>query len=125
MRDRLAPGEALDRLFAVIRQEAAANPAFARRMLEAVGVTVVFSGPEATVASDPILVAARDDYAAFRESFLGFTEKDLKALIRGHGLATEEQVKGVTSKPRQAGLVELMWDGARRKLRDRSVGTTG
>jgi hypothetical protein len=121
MQTRLAPGDALDRIFEVIRQEAAGNPTFARRMLDAAGVTVVFSGPEAAVAADPVLLAARGDYAVFRESFLSFTEKDLKALIKGHGLATDEQVKGVKSKPKQAGLVDLMWEGATRKLRDRRV----
>jgi hypothetical protein len=119
--DRLAPAEALDRLFDVIRQEAAANPTFARRMLDAVGVTVVFSGAEAAVAADPVLLAARGDAANFRESFATFSEKDLKALIKAHRLATDEQVKAVTSKPKQAGLVDLMWNGARRKLSDRSV----
>jgi hypothetical protein len=82
MQTRLAPGDALDRIFEVIRQEAAGNPTFARRMLDAAGVTVVFSGPEAAVAADPVLLAARGDYAVFRESFLSFTEKDLKALSR-------------------------------------------
>lgn len=119
MQQKLAPAEALERIFEVIREEAASNPTFARRMLDAAGVTVVFSGPEASKAADPILLAARGDYAAFRESFLSFAEKDLKAMIKGFGLATDEQVKSVKSKPKQSGLVELMWEGASRKLQQR------
>lgn len=121
MQNRLEPDVALERIFDVIRQEAAGNPTFARRLLEAAGITVVFTGPEAAGAADPILLAARGDYAAFRESFMSFTEKDLKTLIKGHSLATEQQVKGVTTKPKQAGLVDLMWEGALRKLKDRRV----
>lgn len=122
MQDRLAPADALERIFEVIRQEAVNNPTFARRMLDAAGVTVVFSGADASKAVDPILLAARGDYASFRESFMSFPEKDLKALIKGFSLATDEQVKGVKSKPKQSGLVDLMWEGASRKLQDRRVG---
>lgn len=121
MTKSVSASEALERIFEVIRDEAAANPTFARRMLDAVGVTVVFSGPEAAKVADPIIAAARSDYASFRESFLGFTEKDLKSLIKGFALATEEQVKGIKTKPKQSGLVDLMWQGANRKLDERRV----
>lgn len=121
MSNRVEPAEALERLFEVIRQEASSNPTFARRMLDAVGATVVFSGAEAARVADPILIAARGDYASFRESFMSFSEKDLKALLKGFALATDEQVKGVKTKPKQAGLVELLWEGASRKLVERTA----
>jgi hypothetical protein len=117
----VSPGEALERIFEVIREEAVANPTFAKRLLDAAGVTVVFSGPDAAKVADPILAAARSDYASFRESFVGFTEKDLKNLLKGFALATDEQVKGVKTKPKQSGLVDLMWEGAKRKLDERRV----
>jgi len=117
----VSPSEALERIFEVIREEAVANPTFARRLLDAAGVTVVFSGPEAAKVADPILAAARANYAGFRESFIGFTEKDLKSLIKGFALATDEQIKGVKTKPKQSGLVDLMWEGAKRKLDERRV----
>jgi hypothetical protein len=119
--NQVSPGEALERLFEVIREEAVANPAFARRLLDAVDITVVFSSPDAVKVADPILAAARGDYATFRESFLSFTEKDLKGLIKGFALATDEQIKGVKTKPKQSGLVDLMWEGANRKLDERRV----
>jgi hypothetical protein len=119
--ERLSPGEALERIFEVIREEAASNPKFAKRMLDAAGVTVVFSGPDAAKVADPIIAAARGDYASFRESFIGFSEKGLKDLIKGFALATSEQVKNVKTDPKQDGLVDLMWEGARRKLEERSV----
>jgi len=117
----VSPGEALERIFEIIREEAVANPTFAKRLLDAAGVTVVFSGPDAVKVADPILAAARADYASFRESFIGFTEKDLKNLLKGFALATDEQVKGVKTKPKQSGLVDLMWEGAKRKLDERRV----
>lgn len=119
--NRLAPEAALDRIFSIIREEAMANPTFARRLLEAAGVTVTFSGPDAVKIADPILVAARGDYASFREAFIGFSEKDLKDLAKNFALATQEQVKGVKTKPKAAGLVDLLWDGALRKLDERRV----
>ena len=121
MSKSVSPGEALERIFEIIREEAVANPTFAKRLLDAAGVTVVFSGPDAAKVADPILAAARSDYASFRESFIGFTEKDLKILLKGFALATEEQVKGVKTKPKQSGLVDLMWEGAKRKLDERRV----
>jgi hypothetical protein len=121
MTNPMTPGEALERIFEVIREEAASNPKFAHRMLEAAGVTVVFSGPDAAKIADPIVAAAHGDYASFRESFLGFPEKDLKALLKGFALATDEQVRSVKTKPKQSGLVDLLWEGAQRKLTERRV----
>ena len=42
---------------------------------------------------DRRLAAARAEYADFRESFIGFTEKDLKSLLKGFALATDEQIR--------------------------------
>jgi hypothetical protein len=119
--DRLSPGEALERIFEVIREEAESNPTFARRMLDAAGVTVVFSEPDAAKAADPIVVAAHGNYANFRESFIGISEKDLKSLIKGFALATDEQIKSISTNPKRSGLVDLLWEGARRKLQERQA----
>lgn len=119
--DRVQPAQALERLFEVIREEAAANPNFAKRMLEASGVTVAFTGPEAVVVADPVVTAARMDYAAYCEMFQTFSEGDLKKMLKGYSLATDEQVKGVTTKPKKIGLVDLLWAGARRKIDERAI----
>jgi len=119
MKDRVSPNEALERIFEVIRQEAAANPKFASRMLDATGVTVVFQGSEAGKIADPIAMAARGDEASFRESFLSLPEKDLKAILKSYLLATEEQVKAVKTKPKAVGFVDLLWNGAKARLADR------
>ena len=111
----LSPDKALDRLFAVIREEAVANPKFARRLLDAVGVSVMFQGSDAAFAVDPVIAARRCDQAEFREMFSTFSEADLKKLIVNFGLGTAEDVKKITTKPKKIGYIELLWNGARRK----------
>lgn len=114
-----SPAEALERIFEVIREEAVANPTFARRLLDAAGVTVTFSGSEAASAADPVLVAARNEYAAFREMFSTFAEPELKKMVTSHGLGTAEDVRRVTTRPKKFGYIDLMWEGARHKLKER------
>jgi hypothetical protein len=116
---RLTPAEALDRLFEVIRDEALSNPNFARRMLTAVGCQVVFTGGDAASSADPILVAAGGNFTAFHETFMSFSEKDLKTFITNFGLATAEDVKTIKGKNKKPGFVQLMWDGAQRKITER------
>ena len=40
---------------------------------------------------------------------------------RAFASATDEQIKGVKTKPKKVGFVDLLWDGARRKLAERSA----
>ncbi len=112
----ISPSEALDRLFTVVREEAATNPVFARRLLDAVGTPVLFQGTEAAPAVDPVIAAQRHDQAAFREMFSTFSEADLKKMLTTFGLATAEDIKGVKTKPKKMGFVELLWTGARSQL---------
>ncbi len=117
---KLDPAEALDRLFAVIKEEALESPVFARRILTAMGIQVAFTGSDGAAAADPILVAATNHYTAFREMFATFSEKELQALIKAFGLATAEDLKGV-KRPKKDKLIELMWVGAKRRLADRRM----
>lgn len=114
--NKISPSEALDRIFAVIREEAAGNPTFARRMLDAAGVHVVFQGQEAASSVDPVIAAARMDQIAFREMFSTFSEADVKKLLTSYGLATADDIKRVSTRPKKIGFIELMWTGARSKL---------
>lgn len=114
---QVSPDEALDGIFTVIREEALANPRFARRLLDAAGVRVAFSGPEALAAADPVIAAAHHDYASFLLMFSTFSEPDLKKMATASGLATAEDVKSVP-RPKKAGYIDLMWRGAKHKLKD-------
>ena len=115
---KLSPAEALERLFTVIREEALANPTFARRLLDAAGVNVAFTGPHAAAAADPVLIAAHNDFPAFREMFSTFAEGDLKKMVTNFGLGTAEDLKRIM-RPKKLAYIDLMWDGARRKLSER------
>ncbi len=120
-RAQLSPEEALERIFEVIREEAAANPTFSRRMLDVLGVSVTFSGPDAILAVDPILIAARLEYDKFREMLQTFKDADLRKMLKTFGLATAEQIRGVKTKPKKIGLIDLLWHGARRKIAERTA----
>lgn len=116
---QVSPAEALDGIFAVIREEALANPRFARRLLDAAGVRVAFTGADAVTAADPVIVAANHDYASFLAMFSSFSEGDLKKMAAASGLATAEDIKRAP-KPKKTAYVDLMWRGAKQKLADMS-----
>lgn len=80
---------------------------------------VLVAGPDAATAVDPVLIAARGDYAAFRETLSTFPEADLKKMITNLGLGTAEDVRRVTTKPKKMGYIDVMWDGSKRKLGER------
>ena len=111
----LSPREALARIFQVVQEEAAANPTFARRLLDAAGVTVTFAGPDASKVLDPVIVALRGDQASFRETLATFPEADLKKMITDHGLGTKDDVAKVKTKPKKLGYIDILWAGASRK----------
>lgn len=111
----VTPEEALDRLFTVIREEAVANPKFAKRLLDAVGMPVKFQGNDAALTADPVVAAKRNDHATFRVMFSTFSEADLKKMVTNWGLGTAEDVKKVSTKPKKIGYIELLWEGAKRR----------
>jgi hypothetical protein len=107
------PAEALEKLFHIVREEAQANPRFARRLLEAVGHPVVFRGEEALSAIDPVLVAMRG-YKEFRETFLSMKAAEIKKIGKTSGLLV-----GTNRLPTAVGeLVDLLWDRAEQRLHD-------
>lgn len=110
-------GRALDKFFAVVRQEAMGNPRFAKELAEALGYKVVFRGTEALPAVDPVQVALSGQ-EEFRKTFLTFKAADLKKLVKSFGLGTEADLKVVKTAPQ---LVDLMWEGAKAKIRDRGL----
>lgn len=114
---QLDVGEALDRFFSVVRQEASDNPKFAARLLEALGVQVMFRGDATAPAIDPVQVAMQGQ-EEFRKTFLTFSAKDLKGMVKEFNLGTADDLKG---KGRPAQIVDVMWAGAQAKMRDRGI----
>lgn len=110
-------GRALDKFFAIVRQEAMGNPRFAKELVEALGYEVVFRGTEALPAVDPVLIAKQGE-EAFRTTFLTFKAAELKKMIKAFGLGTDADLKAAKTAP---AMVDLMWQGARAKIRDRGL----
>jgi hypothetical protein len=109
--------QALDRFFSVVREEATSNSRFAARLLDAVGFDVVFRGSEARYAVDPVQIAMKGQ-EAFRQTFLSFSPAELKAMVKEFNLATQADMKGKTRAPQ---IVEIMWEGASAKIKDRGL----
>ena len=114
--NELDPIEALDKFLAVIRQQASDDPKFASRLLNALGSRVVFRGQAASVV-DPLQVAMMGQ-EEFRKTFLSFAPKSLKDFVKDFNLGTAADMKGKTKAPQ---IVDLMWEGAQAKLRDRGL----
>lgn len=110
---KLDAATALDGFFQVVRQEALANPAFARRLLEALGCTVEFRGEEAIAAADPLLVAVRGP-EEFRRTFLSMKVKDVAKIGQEFNLMEKDEIKGKKIGP----LVDLLWERASERMRD-------
>lgn len=117
MSKQIEPVEALERFFAVVRQEAVDNPNFAARLMGALGAKVVFRGDAASSSVDPLQVALAG-YAEFRATFLSFPVKDLKTIVKEFGLATPADMKGKSKAPQ---IVDAMWAGASAKIKDRGL----
>jgi len=117
MSKQIEPVEALERFFAVVRQEAIDNPSFAARLLDALGAKVVFRGDAAAPSVDPLQVALQG-YDEFRATFLSFPVKDLKVFVKDFGLATAADMKGKSKAPQ---IVDVMWAGASAKIKDRGL----
>ncbi|MEQ1672098.1 MAG: hypothetical protein ABL893_14665 [Hyphomicrobium sp.] len=110
-------GQALDRFFAIVREEASNNPRLAARLAEAVGYQVVFRGAETLPAVDPVQIALKGQ-VEFRNTFLTFKAADLKKLVTEFNLGTKDDLK--THKT-VVQLTDLMWAGATAKIRDRGL----
>ncbi len=113
MSKHVDPAKALDTFFSIIRQEALANPAFGRRLIEAVGYTVTYRGEEALAATDPVLVAM-SGAEEFRRTFLSMRAAEIKKLGEASGLFAKKE-----TLPRgSAELVDILWSRASERLRN-------
>lgn len=114
------PTQALDEFFKIIREEAAANPQFSRRLVEAVGYKVIFRGDDAIATVDPVLVAMRG-LAEFRATFETMSTKDIQKIGEAHGLLERpvRPPRGVrVVQPTLSELIALLWDRAQQRKHD-------
>lgn len=109
------PATALDKLFQVVREEALANPRFARRLLEVTGHTVQFRSEEALVAIDPILVA-KQGADEFRATFVSMKPADVKKVAIASGIWSPSE-----RPPKAIGeFVDILWRRACERREDLS-----
>lgn len=112
-RPALDPARALDQLFKLIQQEAIANPAFGRRLLEAVGHTVIYRGEQAVEAVDPVLVGLRG-FEEFRRTFASMKVAEVKKVGLTSGLFAKSEKLPRT----QAEMIDLLWSRTQQRTRD-------
>ncbi len=119
MEDRqgLSASEYLDRAFDVIRDEARANPAFASRLVKALGGEVMFPRAQKKHILNPLSVAAVETEAAMRALFSDLSATELKALLRQYNLASAVDIRGLDGKA----LLDLLVRRARDKSGERMV----
>ena len=107
----IGPAEALDQLLQIIREEAASNPRFERRMLEAAGFQVIYRGDQTLSALDPVLVAMRG-FEEFRRTFNSMRTAEIKKVGKDSALFSVGE-----RLPTQPGaLTDLLWDRASQRL---------
>jgi hypothetical protein len=99
--------EALHRFLEAVEQEAKVNPAFKLRLVNAMGVQVVFSGEEDLEKVSARDLARRYDEATFRRLYGGLKPAQIKTILLAEpfALATREDLKGKTGKP---ALIDLL-----------------
>lgn len=112
---KLGPLEYLDRFFDEIRAEARDNPAFAARLIEALGGEAVFPDEVKRDLLNPLAEAARESEAAFKSRFDSLKSADLKWLFRTYNLASPIDLRGLD----RAGMLDLLYARARAKAEER------
>lgn len=119
MAQELSPLDALDRFLGVVRDAAREDPAFARKLVGALGLTVRFDTEDYLYLEDPVHLAATVDEDRFRAIYGEPAVKpgmaDLKRLLAEANLALPDELTGLKSDE----LIDLLWSRASRKAAER------
>lgn len=107
--------EYLDRFFEELRSEVRANPAFANRLVKALGGQVVFDESRKGDILNPLVVAASETEDGFRRLFAGMSSSELRRMLKDYNLATAVDWRGL----KQPALLELLIRRARDKVAER------
>jgi hypothetical protein len=102
------PDAALQDFLNVIRDEAAINPAFRNRLLEATQTPMVVAGAEDLMTFDPVEMLVRFDDETFARIYRSLTAAQLKSLLKAPPLplATSSDLTGKTKPALEAMLLE-------------------
>jgi hypothetical protein len=114
---------ALDGFFAVVREQADKDPAFAAKLLSALNipVEVIVETPADVKAKmlhlDPYVIA-KDGYEHFRSIFTPLKDAQRKAIIKHYNIADLPTGSGA---PKGEALIEILWEGAQSKRKRSGV----
>ncbi|MEQ8557493.1 MAG: hypothetical protein RIB03_04175 [Henriciella sp.] len=107
--------EALDRVLEELRREFKANPAFAHRVVRALGANVVFDPKHAAVLINPVELLSKETPERAKETLSGLAPAELKKMAKASKLATPTDMSG---KSKEA-LVEMILRRADLRLQSR------
>ena len=87
--------EIIDSFLNVVRDAAAESPAMRARLIEALGVSVIYEGEEQFEGANPVTHAARWSQDAFVRIWSGAKVSEIKAVLKTNLLATPTDMRGL------------------------------
>ena len=109
MNDRHVSAEAaLSAFFRAVKDEAMVSPAFRARLIDALGVNVLYEGEEQFEGANPIKQAGLWSEDAFLRIWSKASMKQIRDVLKSYQLATPEDMKG-KKRPQ---LVAMLYDRA-------------
>lgn len=94
----------------VIKDAAAELPEFRSRLVEALGLTVIYEGSEQYQGANPATHAARWSEDAFSRIWGSASPAELKAVLKERGLASPDDIKD--TKGKKPALLGLLYSRA-------------
>lgn len=99
---------ALSAFFRAVRDEANVSPAFRARLIDALGINVLYEGEEQFEGANPVKQAGLWSEDAFARIWSKASLKQIREALKLHQLATPEDMKG----KRKPQLVEMLYERA-------------
>ena len=113
--EKLEPIEYLDRFFDTLREEARSNPAFAARLVKALGGEVVFEDSQKADVANPFVIVAEADRSRFYATYASMKIAQIKRVLRDNNLATAVDIRGKSASQ----LIDMLYDRASSKVMER------
>ncbi|MEM1087992.1 MAG: hypothetical protein AAGH90_09685 [Pseudomonadota bacterium] len=105
---------ALNRFLQTVKDAAAEDPGLSTRLIEALGVTVLYEGDEQFEGANPVSQAKRWSPEAFKRIWGTAKVGQIKAALKDHELATATDMKG----KKKAALIDLLYKRAEARSRE-------
>lgn len=99
---------AIDKFLRAIKNAAAESPEFRARLIDAIGVTVLYEGEEQFQGADPVRQAGMWSEDAFTRIWSSASLAQIKSSLKAYQLATNEDMKG----KRKPQLIAMLFDRA-------------